>query len=307
MANEHEGADEGVTLEAMEKSLQDLLKAADATELAKSYGGTNVEYSGRTDEDGKGGGGGAGYGEVGGLDDMMIGKMVSAGVPEGLVAEFSAFMSAKQEEPEEEDEEDEDEEKGKAGGKITHERPVAKKSMDAYRESQDVADAIDVSPFLEALTARTADQLDGIRKAHGEFSGTQGRVNQHMAVALAAVGNLVKSQSAVIDALGQRLGLVERTPAAPRGATSERQAQALSKSLPGEVGAGGEQLSKAEVLSTLSYMNLEKGIKQINGQRTFEVIGMLEGGGQVDSGAVDTVRAFLKQNPAEAKAARNYA
>jgi len=299
-----------VTLEGLEASLQDLVKAAEATDLAKAYGGTSVEWSGHSDERGKVSGGGAEASDMGGLDDMMIGKLIEAGLPADMVSEFAGFMAAKQrnEEPEEEEEE---EEEGKAGhGMVSHGRPAPSgtaKSMDAYRADKDVADAIDVSPFLEALTARTADQLDGIRKSQDDFAGHQAFINKHVAAAVAQIGGLVKSQAMVINELGQRLGIIERTPQKPRGATSTPQAQALAKALPGEVGEGGGDLSKSEVVSALSYMNIEKGIRQINGQKTSEVIGLLEGGSVISQETVDTVRSFLRTHPNEAKAARTYA
>ena len=67
-----------VELGGITATLDELVKAADATEIVKAYGGTNVEWSGHVDERGKVAGGGAGGGDVGGLDDMMIGKMAQS-------------------------------------------------------------------------------------------------------------------------------------------------------------------------------------------------------------------------------------
>jgi hypothetical protein len=322
--------DEMVDVEGLEASLQDLIKAADATSIAKAYGGTSVEYSGRYDEDGKGGGGGAESGDIGGLDDMMIGKLSEAGIPADVISAFSAFMSKEEEEEKESegggDEEEEEEEEGEEGkmsahkkgkfppepefegkmGKVSHGRPTAKsqdydlqKSMQEFRGDRDIADAIDVSPFLEALTARTAEQLDGIRKSHGQFANSQADVNRAMAGAIYQMGSIIKS-------MGQRLGVVERTPATPRGATRLTGAQAMAKSMPGEVGSGRESLSKSELLASMSYMNLEKGIKQINGRSTAELVSLFEGGANIDQGTVGEVEKFLRSHPNESDTARRY-
>jgi hypothetical protein len=301
-------------LDGLEKSLDELVSVADATELHKAYGGTSVEYSGRYDEDGKGGGGQAGGGDVGGLDDMMIAKMSDAGIPAGLIAEFAAFMEG------DEEEEEEEEESGKmgeyeGGGESYYRSEDAnadnsddlRKALDEFRQDSDIADAIDVSPFLEALVSRTADQMDAIRKSHDGFEAQQAQLNKHLAVAVHQVGTMLKSQTAVIHELASRLGMVERQPAQPRGATTLTGAQAMAKSMPGEALGGGDRLSKSEALATLSYMNLEKGIKQINGRPTFELVCMYDGGAPIDGQVVSAVETFLRTHPHEADAARNYA
>ena len=89
-----------------------------------------------------------------------------------------------------------------------------------------------------------------------------------------------------------------------RGVTG---ATALNKSLPGEAGATSHNdLSKSEVLNTLSYMNLEKGIRDIGGRKTSDVIGMFEGGNVLDQNTLDAVRGFLSAHPAESQTARQY-
>jgi hypothetical protein len=315
--DETQGTEEPeVAIDGLQKSLDELLQVADATELSKAYGGVSVEHSGHYDESGKVGGGLAGGGDIGGLDDMMIAKMSEAGVPAGLIADFAAFMTGKQEDDEDEDEE---EMEGKYSAEYAEyseanqpqPEPMSK-AIDELRApaedgSTDIADAVDVSPFLETLTMRVAEQIDGIRKSVAEGHGTQHNVNAHLAAALHQMGGLMKSQQAVIGELGARLGMIERQPAQPRGATSLTGAQAMAKSLPGEAGGNGEQLSKSEVLSTLTYMNLEKSIKQINGRPTYELACLADGGAPMDEGTVNAVRTFLRTHPHEADAARNYA
>jgi hypothetical protein len=232
----------------------------------------------------------------------MVAKMTEAGIPADVIANFAAFMSIEVEEDDDEDEDEDEDEAEKSRGSSFH-----KSSMESFREDSDLADTIDVSPFLEALTARTADAIDEVRKSASQFEGQQNHVNQKLALALHQVGTLVKSQHAIIQTLGERLNIVERTPAPQKGATSLSNAQPLAKSLPGEVGQGGGQLRKSEILSTLSYMNLEKGLKEINGQSTTELIGLFEGGNVIEPRTVEAVENFLRTHPNEAVAARQYA
>jgi len=312
---------EELELDGITASLDELVKACDATGVVKSYGGTNVEYSGHYDERGKVGGGGAESGDMGGIDDMMIGKMAQTLIDAGYDAgEIQAFMSAK-------DDEDEDgEDDGEMFGEMSmapHQRPSAHgkmrrsarhasgegepmvKAMDEFRADSDVADAIDVSPFLEALTVRTADQLDAIRKSLGEHRGQSAKVQRATAAAIYQIGTLQKGMADVLSALNERLGLIEHQPAEPRGVRTLSGARALHKSVRGEVG-GGEALSKADVVGALTYMNLEKGIRDIGGRPTGQAAMMLEGGGVVDQQIIDAVSGFLAAHPAEADAARNY-
>jgi len=299
-----------VTDDGLGNALDELLKAADATSLSKAAthsgkGSNSVESGGRVDEDGASSGTLAGDGDVGGLDSLMVAKMSAAGIPAGTINDFAAFMSKEDEDEDEDEGEDEDEEKENPFDKS--EGHDFQKSMDAYREDSDLSDTIDVSPFLVALTARTADQLDAIRKSAGAFEGQQAHVNQKLAAALHQIGGLLKSQSNVIQVLGERLNIVERTPAAPKGATQLSGAQPMHKSLPGELGQGGQELRKSEILSTLTYMNLEKGVHEINGHRTSELVGLFEGGNVIDAKTVGAVKDFLQTHPNEADAARQYA
>jgi len=335
-------ADKELDLDGISASLDELVKAADATDVvSKAYGGVNLESYGHVDERGKTSGGYADTGDVGGLDDMMIGKMAQVLIDGGFSADqISAFMGQ-----DEDEEDDEDDMEGKASF-APHTRPSAKmhgkgagdinvrsggagsptnpgtppppigqpkpvptgkytKSMDQFRQDQDIADAVDISPFLEALTTRTADQLDAIRKGMGEAHGEQTGVNRAMAGAVYQIGRLQKSMAEIVGALDKRLNLVERQPAAgQKGVTS--MSKALTKAMPGEVGTDSAQLNKSEIIATLSYMNLEKGMKEINGRNTRELVGMFESGNQLAPDTLDAVQKFIATHPAEAKLARTY-
>lgn len=307
-----------VTLESIDSALDNLVKAAEATDLAKAYGGTSVETYGRVDENGKSKGTLADKGDIGGLDSMMIGKMEQSLVEQGFpAAAIAAFMRGKQEE---EDDDDGDEDGGKKKppfGKSADHRPTpppveehVSKSFDAFTDDPAIADAIDVSPYLEALVQRTCEQLDGLGKSMSERGAKQDEVNKSMAVAVYGMGQLVKSIAAHATRLDQRLGLVEAQPNAPKGHTQlPTGARPMAKSFGhhGVEGQGGEQsLTKSMVLSTLSYLNLEKGVREIGGRSTSELIGLYEGGNQLAPQALHAVKRFLATNPGEANVAVTY-
>jgi hypothetical protein len=72
-----------------------------------------------------------------------------------------------------------------------------------------------------------------------------------------------------------------------------------------------EQLTKGQVLSVLSYMNLEKSqtdprYREIGGQPTFEIAAIYEGGGGLPRHAFEAVHRFLATHPHEAQTALNY-
>lgn len=314
-----------VTVDSLSTSLDDLIKAADATALIKGGGSDSnrVEHTGTKGSDGEQGGGRGSYPGNAEIDRMMIGKLADLGFDASQISAMSAALVGKQED-EDEDEDDEEAEFGKLraymkgnGGSMKGYKGFGKsgddgaegepmvKSLDQFRQDPDIADAIDVSPYLEAMTARTAEQIDAVTTELAKGFGNQTTVNRAIAGALHQMGTLAKSQSVVIDELAARLGIVERTPQPQRGVTG---AQGLQKSMPGEVGArgGDKQLSKSEVLSTLSYMNLEKGIKNIDGQSTSQAIGMLEGGGVVSESVIKAAHNFHIANPNESEVARQY-
>lgn len=302
-----------VDVDGLDASLDDLLKAADASDvrerLAKAVRGEhpgstgyNAVYSGRVDEDGKGGGGVASMSDAGTIDDLMIGKMIDAGVAASTVADFVAFMHGAQEEEEEEEEDDDMYRSGQPDGE-----PLVKSHAEEFKEDEDIARAVDASPFMEALTMQTTKSLDTLNKSLHAQGVRQNDFNGKMARATAKMGQLLKSQAGVITELQNRLGIVEKTPQPQKGRTDLTGAQPLEKSMGGEAsGASGAQLTKAEAVSTLTYLNLVKGMKTIHGNKTAELACMLEAGGSIDQGTLDEVQRFLATHPNEAKLAKAY-
>lgn len=304
--------EQGTSVDGLDASLDDLLKAADAGALAakleKAYGGVSVEHSGH-DEPGKGhqSGGLPGGGDIGGIDNMMIGKMVNALSAAGYSdAAIRAFMKGKAEDEEEmeEDVADEDDEEMEMGG--------YKKSFDpapfrkSFHEDPDIAEAVDAAPFMEALTARTTEALDRMHKSMTSTSRRQDKVNKAMAVAMVQQSQLIKSQQTVISELGRRLNIVESTPMPSKGHTNLVGAQPVKKSL-GATPDAQSQLRKSDLASILSYRNLVKSDKVIAGEQTTHIIAKLESGGQITPKAVEDCQQWLANNPTEAEAALNYA
>lgn len=300
-----------VDTSGLESAVRELTKAANETSLNKG----GIENSGTT-SDGKPAGGGQ-TSDFGALDDMMIGKMSAAGLDAGTIAMFGQFLAAKA--GEEVDEEDEDEPSGamapprepitrKSQQRARGEQPLNKSTMDQLREDPVLNHNVDVSDYLEHITLRVAEQLDGVRKSMSDDRGAQQRFNAALAKSTVEMAKLVKSQAAVIGEMGRRLGIVERQPVAtPKGATTAPRARALQKSMPGEAGQDVGQLRKSELLSTLTYLNLEKGIRHINGQKTSEIVSLYEGGGVLDEATVTFAKGWLSANPGEAEMAKSYA
>lgn len=296
-----------VSVDAIDSALGELLKAADATDLSKAYGGVAVDQGGHVDERGQTKGGKADKGDVGSLDDMMIGKMADALIDAGFEADaIAAFMKGKIVGPSDMDEEEE-EESAKMKDADEEEEDKAEKSDEydfaksAFQKS-DIEDAVNVAPFLEALVDSTVESIDGLSKSLSAGQAKQTEMNKATAVAMAEMGNMIKS-------LAARLGVVERQPNPQRGYTSTVSgARPLAKSFGqfGSENSGAEQLTKSEVCRTLSYMNLEKGIKEIGGKPTSEIVSLYEAGGSLHPHALNAVHRFLATNPGDAASAKSY-
>lgn len=317
------------TLDQLDASLGELLKAVGETKTVDALrkgDGLSIQ-GGRGDNF-------ASTGDAGKLDDMMIAKMVQDGViteQQGKAmlgyAEAGGFLNVDRPSPtgkadddfggDDEGDEDEDEGyEGKAGPgfgdddgdeappapPMRGKRRLAKSHLDEFND--DLGEMVDVAPFLEAFTERTAKSFDRIEKSMRKSRASQTEVNKHLAKSLVGLAGLVKSQQNVIRELGNRLGIVERTPAPQRGVTGAR---ALSKALPGEAGgAGGEKLTKSDIASTLSYMSLEKGIHHIGGTPMSQLVSLAEAGGIAAPETIRAVEQFLKTHPNEAQVARTY-
>ncbi len=296
-------------VDALEASLHDLLKAADATDLAdKLIKGSGIE-TGTGDSL-------AGPGDAGSLEDMMIAKMSEAGYSVdagtaaslvGLAASFFDKMKGKAfGEPDADGDEDEEEEQvGKRKGGAVPIPGMQKSFAQTFRDDDDISKAVDVSPFLEAIAARTSEGLDSLSKSQRAIEKKGDRFQKAAAIAIVQVGSLVKSQQAIIAELGRRLGIAERQPMQAKGVTGT--ARPLNKSMPGEIGPGAPQpLQKNEFLSVLSFMNIRKSMREIAGMKTSDIISKANSNAPVPQDAVDAVQLFLKTNPQDAVAARSF-
>jgi hypothetical protein len=317
---------------ALDLSLDALLKAAGAEDTVDQLRKGGQVYSGFNDERGKQGGGGASSSDAGGLDNMMIGKLIAKGMPEvmarqvagdmmGLLNE-SGMIGRKNGDDDEDEDEDEDEMTAYARGYMEASKKFGKSDdfedyddgdesfAKSFREDEDIEPAVDASPFMDQLVARTTGALDGLNKSMKAGRAQQGKVNVAMARAVAQQGLLLKSQNNVIDELAKRLGMVESQPAtAPKGARSAPEAQALAKSMPGEHGTGNppEALNKGQAAKVLSYMRFEKGMETIEGEATGQAACRAEAGGILSKSVDAYINKWLATHPNEREAALNYA
>ena len=154
-------------------------------------------------------------------------------------------------------------------------------------------------------TAEAIDAVDtSISKSLGEISKRNDRVAQALVKSLTTVSTALQTQGAMISALAKRLGVVEQTPRAPKG----KVAQPIVKSGFGNGNdGGGESLTRRELCNTLTFMNLEKGLKTINGFKTSELAVAAEAGGVVAAETLEAAQRFLREHPTEAAKAKAYA
>lgn len=292
-----------VTIEQLDKSLKALVDSADA--LAKG----GVENSGTTSDGKPAGGGQATTKDAGGIDDMMIAKMSSAGVPADTLAAFQAFMSGKPFEGKEDENEDDDEDEETE--KSNKQKPsLAKSARQRFGDDPSIAQAVEVSPYLDALATQTAEAIDAldtsIAKSLGDITKRNDRISFALVKSLTQVATTLRGHGEVLSALAKRLGVIEQAPArAPKGATGT--ASPIAKSGFGNGNGGGDALTRRELCNTLTFMNLEKGLKTINGFKTSELAVAAEAGGVVAAETLDAVQRFLREHPAEAEKAKAYA
>jgi len=178
-----------IDLDSLDASLDDLMKAADAADvkdrLMKSVRGEHPKTTETHREDpthvepGRGdvGGGMASMSDAGPLDDLMIGKMIASGVPASVVSDFVAYMS---DEEDDGDEDEDDMDEYEKGGWSGDEEPLAKSHFDELREDSDIGPGVDASPFMEALTMRTAHSLDAMSKSLRTTASKQANFNTAM-------------------------------------------------------------------------------------------------------------------------------
>jgi hypothetical protein len=79
--------------------------------------------------------------------------------------------------------------------------------------------------------------------------------------------------------------------------------------MPNEAGRGdANTLRKSEVASTLTYMHLEKGMKDIGGRKiATDLVPLVESSSELPAPIMAEVHNWLRRNPGEANAAKTYA
>lgn len=333
-----------ITEDSLQASLDDLIKAAGATDAVDGLRKGGIANSGFEDERGKQGGGQGSMSDAGGVDELMIGKLVAGGMSGdaamsvvgtlmGLLTEQGMLGRKTKAEVEEEestgggdgdgDGDDDDDSEGMSGyargyydamqkmGKSQDSDKggkgdtLRKSHAEAFAEDRDIAEGVDASPFLEQLTANTTRSLDALRKSIQSGRADQSTVNKSLALALHQMGSLSKSQGRVIDELAKRLGMVEATPAAPKGARTLAGAQALTKSI-GSGNGEGQALTKSQAAATLMYLRFEKGMDKIEGEPIGQLAVFAESGGTVSNNVHAYIQKWLATHPSERTQALSY-
>jgi len=157
----------------------------------------------------------------------------------GMFTNFSGTGKKSMDKDEDDKDDDKDEKKGK---------PFGKSLEDAASENEDVAKGLEVSSFLSGWADVHGEALRGVetriekslQAAHGE----QRAYNAELAKSIAGLAEVLTLQA-------QRVEQLESTPA-----RAPKSAQAIDKSFGagGSVAPEGEQLSKSQVLDTMTRM-----------------------------------------------------
>jgi hypothetical protein len=318
-----------VTTDSLEASLNDLLKAADAGEVLSKASAGAISASGTQGSEGAQGGGM--NADPGRVESLMIGKLIDSGLVDPMpsmmgamnidgldVSQFgdgrfagylTGFMHGKAgQQMDTGDGSNEDYMDGyrkgylhghgasSGGTQKSQQAPDFVKSLQSDSEISEAL-AIDGTGFLRSIVTHVGTALNG-------FSKSRQTLDRSHALALYQIGTLVKSQQAVIKELGQRLGIVERTPLPRKGVTNDAQAKALKKSFEG--GEESKPLTKSQVTNVLSYMRLQKGLPTVAGRQISDAVAYTESTGEVQPDTLSAIQAFLASNPTEASAALSF-
>lgn len=141
---------------------------------------------------------------------------------------------------------------------VDHSDNLHKSLYDIVSDDDDTGALVDASDFLKSLVSGVDTRMTSV----ADEVSRQGRATREL---LKAQGSLVKSlagivaqQDQIIKALGDRLGVVESTPA-PRRSVSARQQNVRGRGLAKSVTAGtadNETLSKAQIQQGLRTLML---------------------------------------------------
>jgi hypothetical protein len=151
----------------------------------------------------------------------------------------------------------------------------------SWAEDDVLQKGYEVSSFLERQNQVTAAALDALNdrfEKSMDKQQTQTRAfNVQLAKSLQSFAKINQRQGDLIKSLTTRLEQVESTPLPRKGISS---AQALNKSMPGEVGANEGQLNRDQILDTLENM-ARAGDKSKSGHSLMHATAMFESSGHL--------------------------
>jgi hypothetical protein len=175
------------------------------------------------------------------------------------------------------------------------EEPVDKSFQEQFAADPENQDDYNASPFLERFGQQTAAGLDQVQerlsKSLADQQAERRAFNTQLAKSLKFMAQRDVNQERLIKSLQSRLTQVEQTPLPRAGATG---AQALSKGLDGEVGAG-QQLGFEAIGDTLVSMSMTME-KAPCGEDLRRAMAEFEGSGNLSKSLYRDVVKFRHEN-----------
>lgn len=171
--------------------------------------------------------------------------------------------------------------------------PIQKSLEDGIREDDDNSDLLDASPFLKSM-------VDGLESRMGSLEGEVRGTGAASMELIKAQGGLIKAlvkgygrQARVIDALEQRLGVVEKSPAPRRSVGADPRDVRERELGKARVGSeGSDKLSKAQVFRGLRGL-MEKAENDRQRDGLAHATAKFESTGQIRKALLERVVAEL--------------
>lgn len=238
----------GLSMESLEKSLETLESLSKGVRPAEAKGGEEQGNTSAKEHNKKAVDQAHKYGKKGEGDSDEQPK-----TKRGVESAVKGFVPEEEEEvdPREEEERELEEEMAERGGKPEFKSAgkKAKKSFaDEAQEYEGVRKAVDVSPFLEGITAQIGETIDSLREdvaKSNSFASYQRNFNMGLAGALNELANIVKGLTTIVEEIGKNPATVRK---------SDSSAAAIEKSFANGNAGGEQKLTKSQIANKLSQL-----------------------------------------------------
>ncbi len=176
-----------------------------------------------------------------------------------------------------------------------------KSSRESLLEDPGIADAIEISEFLESFVTKSGHLMDSQREILNKSIQEQRQVNFALAKALQAQGKVLAEQTTLVKSMAKSLGAYEDAPVAPKGKTrvskvgrpfGDAGGGAGEAIVKGQGGGGEVDLTPAGLMNDLEAMIMksEDGIMEGN-DLNFALI-KCESSGVVDRTTLNQIQTF---------------